>query len=180
MMHLILSIAGLDFSGLEGLIIILFILGIALVVIEMVMPGIGAAGILGIISLIAGVILAAQVVSFTVLILIILVVLLIITGMLVWLYKSAVKGGRVSRLLMLKTQTSREEGYSSTSVTEDLVGLEGITTTVLRPAGTGDFQGRKLDVVTDGEFIPKGTPIRITQVEGFRIVVEKREDKSSD
>ena len=49
-MHLILSIAGLDFSGLEGLIIILFILGIALVVIEMVMPGIGAAGILGIIS----------------------------------------------------------------------------------------------------------------------------------
>jgi membrane-bound serine protease (ClpP class) len=180
MMHLILSIAGLDFSGLEGLIVILFILGIALVVIEMVMPGIGAAGILGVISLIAGVILAAQVVSFTALILIILVVLLIITGMLVWLYNSAVKGGRVSRLLMLNTQTSREEGYSSTSATEDLVGLEGIATTVLRPAGTGDFQGRKLDVVTDGGFIPKGTPIRITQVEGFRIVVEKSEDKSSD
>ena len=63
MMHqlqLVLSFAGLDFTGLEGLIIILFILGIALVVIEMVMPGIGVAGILGIISLIAGVILCAE------------------------------------------------------------------------------------------------------------------------
>lgn len=179
MMHqlqLVLSFAGLDFTGLEGLIIILFILGIALVVIEMVMPGIGVAGILGIISLIAGVILAAQVVSATVLALIIAAVLLIIAGMLVWLYKSATKGGRVSKLLMLNTKTGREEGYSSTTATDDLLGLEGITTSLLRPAGTADFQGRKLDVVTDGEYIPKGTRVRIVQVEGFRIVVEKTDE----
>ncbi len=174
MMQLMLNIAGLDLSGLEGLIVILFILGIILVVIEMITPGVGVPGILGIISLIAGVILAAQVVSPSVLILIIAAVLLVITAMLIWLYKSATKGGRVSKLLMLNTRTSSEEGYTSTSSSNDLVGLEGITTTVLRPAGTGDFQGRKLDVVTDGEFIPKGTPIRITKVEGFRIVVEKK------
>jgi membrane-bound ClpP family serine protease len=174
MMQLMLNIAGLDLSGLEGLIVILFILGIILVVIEMITPGVGVPGILGIISLIAGVILAAQVVSPSVLILIIAAVLLVITAMLIWLYKSATKGGRVSKLLMLNTRTSSEEGYTSTSSSNDLVGLEGITTTVLRPAGTGDFQGRKLDVVTDGEYIPKGTPIRITKVEGFRIVVEKK------
>jgi membrane-bound serine protease (ClpP class) len=108
-----LSIGGLDLTGLEGLIVILFILGIALVVIEMIMPGIGLAGILGILSLVAGVILAAQVVSTAVLILIIAGVLLLIAAMLFLLYKSAVKGGRVSNLLMLKAKTSKEEGYSS-------------------------------------------------------------------
>jgi membrane-bound ClpP family serine protease len=96
--------------------------------------------------------------------------------MLVWLYKSATKGGRVSKLLMLNTKTGREEGYSSTTATDDLLGLEGITTSLLRPAGTADFQGRKLDVVTDGEYIPKGTRVRIVQVEGFRIVVEKTDE----
>ena len=170
MMQLMLNIAGLDLSGLEGLIVILFILGIILVVIEMITPGVP--GILGLFHVC--VILTAQVVSPSVLILIIAAVLLVITAMLIWLYKSATKGGRVSKLLMLNTRTSSEEGYTSTSSSNDLVGLEGITTTVLRPAGTGDFQGRKLDVVTDGEFIPKGTPIRITKVEGFRIVVEKK------
>ena len=180
MIHLMLTIGGLDFSGLEGLIVILFLLGIILVVIEMIMPGISVAGILGIISLIAGVILAAQVVSPGVLILIIAAVLLIIAAMLIWLYKSATKGGRVSRLLMLNTKTSSEEGYTSTSSPDNLVGMEGITTTPLRPAGTGDFQGKKLDVVTNGEFIPKGIPIRITKVEGFRIVVEKKKDDNSN
>ena len=38
MMQLMLNIAGLDLSGLEGLIVILFILGIILVVIEMITP----------------------------------------------------------------------------------------------------------------------------------------------
>ena len=168
-----LSIGGLDLTGLEGLIVILFILGIALVVLEMIMQGIGLAGILGILSLVAGVILAAQVVSTAVLILIIAGVLLLIAAMLFLLYKSAVKGGRVSNLLMLKAKTSKEEGYSSSPDTEDLVGLEGVAAANLRPAGTGDFQGRKMDVVTEGEFIPEGTPIRITRVEGFRIVVER-------
>ncbi|HHY82616.1 MAG TPA: hypothetical protein GX505_08045 [Clostridiales bacterium] len=176
LIQLLLTIGGIDLTGLEGLIIILFILGIALVVIEMVMPGIGIAGIMGVVSLIFGVVLVSRVVSPAVLTLIITIVLLIIFGMLFWLYKSAVNNGKISRLLLLKARTGREEGYVSSSHTSDLIGLKGVAVTILRPAGTGDFQGRKLDVVTDGEFLPKGTPIVITKVEGFRIVVEKLEE----
>ena len=172
-----LSFLNIDLSGLESLVVVLFILGVALIVIELLMPGFGIAGTLGIISLIAGVVLAARVVSPTVLTLIIAAVLVIIAGMLVWIYKSATKGGRLSRLLMLRTQNSREEGYSSASDSEDMVGWEGTAVTILRPTGTGDFQGRKIDVVTEGEFIPKGSLIKITNVEGFRIVVEKLDSK---
>lgn len=170
---LLAFIDNLDLSGLQGLVILLFVLGIALVIIELLMPGFGLAGGFGIISLIAGAVLAAQIVSPLALFFIITIVLLIIVGMLTWLYKSATKGGRVSKLLLLNTKTGKEEGYSSASDNTDLLGLEGVAITNLRPAGTGDFQGRKIDVVADGAFITKGAAIRITEVEGFRIVVKE-------
>jgi membrane-bound ClpP family serine protease len=167
------SFLNLDLAGLEGLVVLLFVLGIVLIVIELLMPGFGLAGGLGILSLIAGVVLAAQVVTPVMLVFIIAVVLLIITGMLFWLYKSATKDGRISRLLLLRTKTGNEEGYNSASDSSSLLGHEGIAVTVLRPTGTGEFAGKKIDVVSDGEFIQKGSPIRIKEVEGFRVVVEK-------
>src|SRR5690554_5440136 len=100
--------SGIDLSGLEGLVLLLFALGIVLVVIEVLMPGFGLAAGLGVISLIVGVVLAAQIVSPVLLSFIIAVVLVIIVGMLVWLYKSATKGGRVSKLLLLNTKTGKE------------------------------------------------------------------------
>lgn len=169
-------LADIDFSNLGWLIAILFILGIVLFVIELVMPGIGVAGIMGMIALIVGTVLASQVVSPSVLILIIMVLLILIATMLYWMYKSATKDGRISKLLFLNTKTGEEEGYSSAPSKKELIGLEGEAVTSLRPTGTGEFQDKKLDVVTDGEFISKGAPIKIKEVEGFRIVVEKLED----
>ena len=84
-----LSLAGINLSGFEGLIVILFILGIALVIVELIMPGI-VCRYTGYNSLIAGIVLAAQVVSTATLVLIITVVLLIIAGMLIF-HKSATK-----------------------------------------------------------------------------------------
>ncbi|MBY6278389.1 NfeD family protein, partial [Symbiobacterium thermophilum] len=52
-----------------------------------------------------------------------------------------------------------------------LVGREGVSLTVLRPAGTAVFDDQRLDVVTEGEFIPAGVPVKIVRVEGTRIVV---------
>ncbi len=164
------------FEGLEGLVLLLFILGIVLVVIEFLMPGFGIAGILGVVSLVAGIVLVSQLVSILVLILIIAAVLVIIAGLLVFMYKSATKGGRMSKLLLLNTNTSKEEGFTSTKdIEEDLVGLEGIAETILRPAGIGLFGKRKIDVVTEGEFIQRGSKIKIVKIEGFRIIVEEIE-----
>ena len=50
--------------------------------------------------------------------------------------------------------------------------------TRLRPSGVADFDGVRLDVVSDGEFIDKGTPLVISKVEGNRIVVVAREEKA--
>ena len=48
-----------------------------------------------------------------------------------------------------------------------------MTHTALRPAGIGEFDGVKLNVVSDGEFIAMDKPIRVQSVEGNRIVVRE-------
>lgn len=64
-------------------------------------------------------------------------------------------------------------GKDEKSMEGALVGVSGETATDLVPSGKGRFEGRLLDVVSDGEFIGKGTPVVITAHEGSRIVVAK-------
>jgi membrane-bound serine protease (ClpP class) len=52
------------------------------------------------------------------------------------------------------------------------VGEEGVARTILRPAGKAEFGAALVDVVTDGEFLDRGAKVRVTMVEGDRVVVE--------
>ena len=54
----------------------------------------------------------------------------------------------------------------------DLRGKSGSASSLLRPAGVATIDGRRVDVLTDGDFIAAGTPIRVTRVEGARVFVE--------
>ncbi|HUY11394.1 MAG TPA: NfeD family protein [Candidatus Dormibacteraeota bacterium] len=62
--------------------------------------------------------------------------------------------------------------FVTSSNRHDLLGKSGSAATYLRPAGHGLFDGERVDVLTAGEFIAAGTPIRIVRVEGSRIFVE--------
>ena len=57
-----------------------------------------------------------------------------------------------------------------------LLGKEGITQTVLRPSGFAMIDEERIDVVTQGEMIQKGVPIKVVMVEGNRIVVSSMEE----
>ena len=41
-------------------------------------------------------------------------------------------------------------------------------------SGVGEFDGVRLNVYTDGEFIGEGAPIEVTRVEGNRIFVREK------
>lgn len=78
----------------------------------------------------------------------------------------------IGRRLILNSQLQGEKGYRATSEEwEKLVGREGVSLTSLRPAGIAQIGDLRVDVVSDGLFIQKGTPIMVVQVEGNRIVV---------
>jgi len=53
-----------------------------------------------------------------------------------------------------------------------LLGQQGEAVTDLRPAGKGKFGDRLLDISADGEFIEKGSTLKIVRHEGSLVVVE--------
>jgi membrane-bound serine protease (ClpP class) len=78
--------------------------------------------------------------------------------------------------LSLHKKLSSREGVSSQA--PDLVswkGKKGEAITDLRPSGTVMIEGKRLDAVTDGEYVDAGTPVVVTLVSGNRIVVDKNE-----
>ena len=46
--------------------------------------------------------------------------------------------------------------------------------TALRPTGKALIEGRRYDVVSDGDFIEQGTAVEVVEVAGTRIVVRKK------
>jgi membrane-bound serine protease (ClpP class) len=53
------------------------------------------------------------------------------------------------------------------------VGQAGRALTPLRPAGSAQFGDSRCDVVTDGTYLDAGEPLRVVEVAGARVVVEK-------
>lgn len=54
-----------------------------------------------------------------------------------------------------------------------LVGQRGETLSVLRPAGKARIGRQLMDVVSDGPYIAKGSPVEVVQVSGNRVVVRE-------
>ncbi len=75
----------------------------------------------------------------------------------------------------LRGQLSRSRGVSSQDPDlENYLGKEGITLTALHPAGTAMIDGRRLDVVSRGDYIEKGSAIVVGGVTGNQIIVRKK------
>lgn len=75
----------------------------------------------------------------------------------------------------LKTSLSKDDGYSSQA--EDLAGFAGASgpaLTDLRPAGMAMLNGRRVDVVSRGDYIEKGAEVVVSAVEGNRVVVRRK------
>ena len=51
-------------------------------------------------------------------------------------------------------------------------GDTGVAISALRPAGTAEFGGRRIEVTADQGYLPNGTGVRVREVQGTRIVVE--------
>lgn len=164
------------FSFVEGIgtiQAILFIIGLIMLIAEMFMPGFGIVGGTGLVLVILGIILTAR--DLTEAVVMIVILLAIVAVGLTIILRSA-KKGKLSRKLILHSASKRENGYSTTDDNSALIGLEGFALTTLRPAGTGEFDGQRLDVVTEGDFVENGVKIRIVRTEGRRIVVEAIEE----
>ena len=63
-------------------------------------------------------------------------------------------------------------GYTGGSDFSALLGKQGVALTKLRPAGTVLIEGRRYDVSSMGDFLPKDSKIVVTKVEGNKLFVD--------
>jgi membrane-bound serine protease (ClpP class) len=63
---------------------------------------------------------------------------------------------------------------------EELLGVEGMTTTRLAPAGKARIGGRVFDVATLGQLVEPGEAVRVVEVRGGKVVVKPLHDGGSD
>jgi membrane-bound ClpP family serine protease len=149
---------------------ICFLAGLALIIIEMFAPGFGLPGIGGCILLLLGIFFTAQTITQ---VLILLILILAILGICLSVIIHSAKNGKLSKSVILSTTMDKDDGVIREKDMEYFLGKEGIVVTTLRPVGNADFHGVKLQVVAEGEFITKGTRVKVIKVEGKNIVVCK-------
>ena len=157
-------------TGLSIFILLIFIGGIALIGLEMFIPG-GIVGTVGVVTLVYAIIYVNK---STYYIAFILVVSLILAVILYYVNRNVFhKKLMFLDRLVLNDSISTEDGYVASESRVELLGRKLIAYTDLRPAGVAILDNEKLDVVTDGDFIEKGNKIEVIRVEGMRIVVKK-------
>ncbi|MFD0952524.1 NfeD family protein [Virgibacillus natechei] len=159
-------IAGL--AGMEA--IVLLVIGMVLIIAEFYVSG-GIVGALGIGAVIGSLFMSGYdlghmsiSIGIAFLVAVILAVILI--------RRIGMDKG-VFRKVILKDQVTTDQGYVSSENRLELIGLEGIAVTPLRPSGSGVFEEERLDVISEGGFIDENMRIKIVKVEGVRIVVRE-------
>lgn len=157
--------------------LILFIAGIVLLFIEMFTPGFGIFGGLGLLSLILCIVFTANSVQSALLLILIICAIL---ALFVLLFVRSFKKGIIYKSFVLKDAENKENGFVSNADYTRLIGKTGKSLTVLRPAGIAMFDGEKIDVVTDGEFIQAGAAVEVFEAAGRRVTVRLARNFKND
>jgi membrane-bound serine protease (ClpP class) len=153
----------------NGLVVALALVGLLLILFELhVLPGHGIAGSLGAVILVASVLLAFGL-PFFVGALQALALAIVLTIAVFWLLQRVLPENAFMKRLMFAGAQGPD--YVASLDHRHLLGAAGTALSYLRPAGVAMFGDARVDVLTEGDFVPAGTPVRVTRVEGARIFV---------
>ena len=149
--------------------ILCLLVGVGLLVLEVFIPGFGICGISGLVLLAVGILMTwlnygvAAGLGAT-------LIALALAGICISLsVRSASHGKLAQSALILDEVIQPQENEEK----EALLHREGITMTVLNPAGIAEFDGVRLNVVSEASYMAKGTKVSVIHVEGNRIVVRE-------
>ena len=149
--------------------IICLIAGVALLVVEVFVPGFGLPGISGLVLLVAGVVLTwnhygmAAVLSVS-------LIALALAGIAVSMSIKSASHGKISRsALILNDETPAADNEELKA----LLDQEGVTTSVLSPVGTAEFNGVRLEVISECAYLGKDVPVKVYRIDGNHIIVRE-------
>ena len=153
--------------------ILLLGLGLALVIAEVLFPSFGILSILATLAIVGAIVMAfrdsPEVGANFLVAVVVLLPVTILLGLRVF-----------PRSPMGKHMVASGLSFESTPATDprdlELTGVEGEVEADCRPAGVARLGGRRVDVVTRGEWIEAGERVRVMEVKGNRVVVAQVAD----
>ena len=151
--------------------VLLQVLGLVVIVVEIFVPSLGLLAAMAAGILFYSLYLVFTTISFTMGMVFLGVDILLIPVILVLGSKAL----GASSLSLHKKLSSNEGVFSQAPDLISWKGKKGEAITDLRPSGTVMIDGKRLDAVTDGEYVDAGTSVVVTLVSGNRIVVDKIE-----
>ena len=152
--------------------IAVFLGGVLCIVVEMLMPTVGLLAGAGVAAMLYSMVLAmggnisavyAMLAAF------------VLAALIFALIVKKLPSSRMWKKIVLSDASTTDRGYVSTRTQAELIGRTGVVLTELRPSGTVQLDGVPVDVVSEGAFLPKGTVVRVTAVQGSRVVVRRVE-----
>ena len=174
--------------------IALFLVGLTLLAVELfVIPGFGITGISGIILMLIGIFLTIlkkpipdlpdmpvpmpiEAIGYALMRLVLSLMGSIVVLFLLFRYVLP-HTPFMGRIVLVEVQDTAKGFHASEGTPlespSELIGKVGTSISMLRPAGKAIFDGKRYDVVTQGDLIDKGDEIKIIEVKGNHIVVKK-------
>lgn len=149
--------------------ILCLLAGVALLVVEVFVPGFGLPGISGLLLLSAGIVITwvhygvAAGLSVT-------LIAMALAGISISVSIKSAANGKIARSALILRRETPENDHEEM---ETLVGKRGVTTTTLSPVGNAEFDGVRLEVFSEDQFIEKGVSVQVIRTEGNKIIVRK-------
>lgn len=150
--------------------LLLLVAGIVLLAVEvLVLPGFGVAGVLGLVAMVFAVVRIFEENSLSV-----IGYGALMGGVLLAVLLWMLPNSRLASAFRLSTRLATPEGPSVLAEdVPDLLGAVGTALSDLRPAGVARFGSARVDVVSEGDYVPAGSRIKVLRVEGNRVTVRR-------
>lgn len=165
--------------------IIIFIIGVILIALELfVIPGFGVAGISGIVLVVAGLALGMVDTNgfdmsnfpfreLVVALFIVIIASFVSLSLSFWISRKLFTTNTFGELALSTTQESAEGYTAALESYTQMIGLEGVSKTVLRPSGKIMISDETFDATAESGFIEKGEPIKVTRYINSQLFVRK-------
>ena len=149
--------------------VLCLLVGVALLVLEVFVPGFGFPGVSGLVLIVIGVVMTWNTYG-PVAGLAVTLIALALAGISISVSIKSAANGKLSRSALILNEVTPSVDHEETNA---LVGKTGKTMTVLNPVGFAEFDGVRLNVVSEGSYLEKDKPVQVAKVEGNKIIVKE-------
>ena len=96
-------------------------------------------------------------------------------GLLIYFMVEILPRTKLGKKFILSETAPAPEDISAVDNTARFLGAEGVAVSNLRPSGIAKIADERVDVITDGDFIEKGTKIKVIKTTAGRVIVSVAE-----